>query len=202
MSKKWFDGKIRPRIIGFCGYARSGKNTAAEELSKILMSEFDLQKIQMIGFADPLKENLFPLIELCERQGYETKSPEFKEMFRPMYVEWSKVYKNITNNNKIWCEMAMKRISDSIYPLTMITDVRYVYEIEEIRKSGGVVIYLHKPNVQAANTEEYYSFGEIMYRYKNSFKGKDDSILFVKNDGTKRDLGINCYEILTKKGII
>lgn len=203
MSLKWFDGvKKRPSIIGFCGFTRSGKNTAAEMLTRIIYDTFDIDRIGHVAFADPIKMNLAPLIEHCRNKGYETNTPEFKEKFRPMYVEWSRVYKNITGNHKIWCDIAMTRIKLLSTPLTMITDVRYDYEIEEINNNNGVVIYIDRPGYDPANSEEESSFTEIYNRFQSSFDGDGKDLIIVKNNGTPLDLGVRCFETLRMKGII
>ena len=203
MALKWFDSeKRRPRIIGFCGYARVGKNTAANILSRLIYDTFDISNIIQIGFADPIKRNLAQLIEFCEAQGYDTKSPDFKEKFRPMYVEWSKVYKAITNNEKVWCDIALRKIHEAKEPLSMITDVRYAYEIDRILNNNGIVFYIDRPGFEPANDEEDKSFNQIYENYQTSFDGDANDVIVVKNDSTKLNLGVKCFEILRQKGII
>ena len=200
MSLKWAGNK--PKIIGFCGFARVGKNTAANILSKLLLDTYDLRMIRQMGFADVLKTNLNSLVRLCEDNGYKIHTPEFKEKFRPMYVEWSRVYKKITGNDEIWCDLAFKTINEEKYPLVMITDVRYDYEIDRIKKNNGVVFYIDRPGFDPANDEEESSFNQIYEKYQSSFDGESDEILIVKNNSTKLEMGIKCFEMLKMKGII
>lgn len=203
MALRWFDGiKKRPSIIGFCGFARVGKNTAANILTRLLLDTYDIDRIKQLGFADILKLDLEYLVDKCKDYGCDIGTPDFKEKFRPMYVEWSRVYKKITGNDEIWCDLAFEKIKGWQYPLVMITDVRYDYEIERIRNNNGVVIYIDRPECMPANDEEEMSFAAIYDRYEDSFDGNCDELYVVKNDGTKLDLGVKCFETLRQKGII
>lgn len=200
MALKWAGKK--PKIIGFCGFARVGKNTAANILTKLLFDTYDIKSIRQMGFADILKSHLYCLMVACEKNGYNTTTPEFKEKFRPMFVEWSRVYKEITGNNEIWCDLAFAKIREEQYPLTMITDVRYDYEIDRIKNNDGVVFYIDRPGFDPANDEEERSFNRIYEKYQSSFDGESDDVLIVKNDSTKLDMGVKCFEMLEMKGII
>lgn len=200
MALEWTENK--PKIIGFCGFARTGKNTAAEYLGKMISDVFYFDMIKYIGFADILKSDLESLVNKCKDYGCDTTTAEFKEKFRPMYVEWSKVYKNITNNDEIWCDLAFKRIEGYKHSLVMITDVRYDYEIQRIKDNNGVVIYIDRPGFNPANDEEEQSFNRIYERYQSTFDGNDSDLIIVKNDSTKLELGVKCFESLRQKGII
>lgn len=203
MALKWVN---KPKIIGFCGFARTGKNTAAEHLGMMISDVFGLNNsndIYYIGFADMLKFHLEYLVDRCKDAGCDITTPDFKEKFRPMYVEWSRVYKNITGNNEIWCDFAFKKMARlQKFQLFMITDVRYDYEIERIRNNNGVVIYIDRPGFNPANEEEEQSFNRIYERYQSTFDGNDSELIIVKNDGTKLDLGVRCFESLRQKGLI
>lgn len=200
MALEWAGNK--PGIIGFCGFARTGKNTAANVLTRLLLDTYDIGRIRQIGFADILKLDLEYLVDKCKDYGCDIGTPDFKEKFRPMYVEWSRVYKKITGNDEIWCDLAFEKIKGWQYPLVMITDVRYDYEIRRIKENNGVVIYIDRPGFDPANNEEEMSFDQIYEKYQASFDGDSDDVLIVKNDGTKLELGVRCFEILKQKGII
>ena len=67
------------RIVGLCGYAKSGKDTAAEVLVRRGWARY--------AFADELKADLEraigkPLVGMC---------PEEKEHWRPLMVEYGRV---------------------------------------------------------------------------------------------------------------
>jgi len=197
---KWDNNK--PKIIGFCGFARTGKNTAAEHLGMMISDVFNYDMIRYVGFADILKNDLKSLVDKCVDSGCDTITADFKEKFRPMYVEWSKVYKKITGNDEIWCDLLFKKIENCKHSLTMITDVRYDYEIRRIKANNGVVIYIDRPGFDPANDEEEQSFNRIYEQYESTFDGNDSDLIIVKNDSTKLDLGVKCFESLRQKGII
>lgn len=204
MALKWTENK--PKIIGFCGFARSGKNTAAEYLKTMISEVYGMDydnDIILLGFADMLKLHLEYLVDKCKDYGCDITTPEFKEKFRPMYVEWSRVYKNITDNDEIWCDIVFKRIENlKNFKLFMITDVRYDYEIQRIKDNNGVVIYIDRPGIDHANDEEEMSFKKIYEKYDSTFNGNENDLIIVKNDGTELDLGVKCFESLRQKGII
>ena len=69
--------KTVARLIGICGFARSGKDTAA---SMLMMRGFT-----RIAFADVLKDEVCRTFGLT-REGLERD----KEMWRPLLVEWGR----------------------------------------------------------------------------------------------------------------
>lgn len=186
-------------IIGFCGIARSGKNTAAEYLAKLLEERMGMES-EFVGFADELKSHLSYLVKLCGMYGVDVHTPEFKEKFRPMWVEWSRVLKNVTNNKQIWVELALNKIHNICLKnrnICMITDVRYDYEIDFILKHAGTVIFLERPNTSIPNCEEQESFNKIYETYEdmiNKFK--------IVNDSTKEELGERCYKLLQEHNLL
>lgn len=177
-----------PKLIGFCGYATSGKNTAAEELNNYLKSINNNTTYKMVGFADTLKGDIKQCIDFAKSYGIDTTTQEFKTKFRPMWVLWSRVAKDITNDKKIW----VKRLFDIIDKCCddfAICDVRYDYEVDEIINRGGVVIFITRPDVIYANDEEKQSFEEIKNKHHKLI-----SRTTVDNNGTKQELGKKVYE--------
>jgi len=177
-----------PKLIGFCGYATSGKNTAAEEFNNYLKSINCDKNYKIVGFADTLKGDIKPCIDFAKSHGIDTTTQEFKTKFRPMWVLWSRVAKDITGDKKIW----VKRLFDIIDRCTddfAICDVRYDYEIDEIVKRGGVVIFITRPNVTYANDEEKQSFEEIFKNHKEIIEK-----FTIDNNGSKKELGDKIFK--------
>jgi hypothetical protein len=172
-------------IIGFCGYARVGKDTAYTELVKLGKTGL------RIGFADSLKADLKPCINFLKERGIDTTTDDFKESFRDMYVVWSRVSKMITGDNHVW----IKRLEDSIKHVEdediFITDVRYHYEIDWILKKGGKVIHIKRPGYSFKNDEERTSFNLIWK--------KCPLLPTVINDSTKYDLAKKIWDLLEGK---
>lgn len=188
--------KRLPHLIGFCGYARTGKDTAYQYLSKLIQKKYDFHGRKRIAFADKLKEHLKELTDICDELGFNVSIPENKEKFRPMYVEWSRVLKNMTGNDYIWLDLVKEEIERNIEVgnVVYITDVRYWYEVEYILSKGGKVIFLERLNINAPNAEENYSFRQIKEMYK-----KEIDKYTVYNNGTKEELAENCLKILLKE---
>lgn len=185
--------KRLPHLIGFCGYARTGKDTAYQYLSKLIQKKYDFHGRKRIAFADKIKEHLKELSDICDELGFNISIPENKEKFRPMYVEWSKVLKNLTGNDYIWLDLVKEEIERNIEVgnIVYITDVRYWYEVEYILSKGGKVIFLERLNINAPNAEENYSFRQIKEMYK-----KEIDRYTVYNNETKEELAENCLKIL------
>lgn len=168
-------------IIGFSGFARVGKNTAAEEFAKLVESE-----CKIFAFADTLKQDLQPCVDVL----LPYKRPSFKEEFRPMYVLWSRIAKEISKNPNFWID----RISEEVLAydrddnFSLITDVRYCCEYEWILNNGGIVIYIERPDHFPANEEESYSFNMIRIKYTNIFNNP------VINNSNKKILGLHILD--------
>jgi len=180
-----------PTMLGFCGYARVGKNTAADEIARI-RPELNLTNI---GFADTLKADIRPCILALEELGIDTTTPAFKELFRPMWVLWSRVAKDCAGTELIWVDR-IKPVLDLIRKqnkIPAIIDVRYHYEVDFIIANGGRVIYIERPGFGPANAEEEKSFAQIFENYPHL---KD---LSVTNNSTKLALAEN---ILTRLNML
>lgn len=180
-------------MIGFCGFARTGKNAAATELSKLLPEK----TFKEFAFAAAIKEDLAPCTEWCRKFGADISSDTFKEQFRPMYVLWSKVAKVITDNEQVWIDRIKYDLLyyHDIGHIPLITDVRYKYEIDFILKHKGIVLYIDRPDYLPKNDEEEDSFKVIESHYKDYIKEHT-----VYNDSSKENLGKNCLTILQKHG--
>jgi len=178
-----------PPIIGFCGYARVGKNTAAEELMK-LVPDVDYE---CIGYADALKADLRKCVEWAMEHDIDTNAPEFKEIIRPMYVLWSRVAKDLAGNDLIWVKRLEKVVANlrRINVTPLITDVRYHYEIESILAQGGMVFFICRNDIGPKNKEEENSFHLIEQRYMQLTRD-----FAVYNNGTKEELGQNVMKLL------
>lgn len=150
----------RPWVLGLCGYARVGKDTAAD----ILVKHFEHIRIKKIALAALLTKDLEGLIVKLKElfPGFDVNKPEDKELFRRMWVEWGKTLRN--KDSLILC----KRLAPSINALikqgnnVIITDIRYLHEIEYFETNyKAKIVYIDRKGFGAANDEESKSFGEI-----------------------------------------
>lgn len=173
---KNFPLKIPP-IVGFCGYARIGKNTCADRLTYYLMKYYNVYS-KHLAFAETLKKDCRGLYDIFlenwekSHDGLPDKFDENKkkECFRPIWVLWSKILKEATKCETIWVERLRWVLENCVKMnvVALVTDVRYDYEIDAITKMGGIVVRIDSPKFKPMNEEELYSFGKIDMEYKRT----------------------------------
>jgi hypothetical protein len=144
-------------IIGLSGYARSGKDTIAD----ILVKEHGFVKL---AFADPMREALRrinPFIEVNDIQhmpldqalrvysweDLKQESPDIRGLMQRIGTEMGR---EMFGEN-IWVELAIKEANKYKKPIVM-SDTRFKNEAEAIRNSGGFVVRVERPGVEAANS--------------------------------------------------
>ena len=163
----------RRPIIGLCGYARAGKDTMAKAIigAPLYFMRF--------AFADALKRDIKAAMDAALREARRAptytneiedwfRDPVMKEKLRPMLVGWGAGMRAVDPDHWI------KRLYTSLRPLTLlandppaddvarltcrcvITDVRYKNEADWVRSLGGLVVWVERPGVYAANDEELF----------------------------------------------
>jgi hypothetical protein len=169
------------KLIGICGYARSGKDTAATALTG--------KGWTRKAFADALKQDAATALRSSIIAGHHNPpkdefmpwftDPALKETFRPFMVEYGRAMRNIYPT--YWIErLALEIEPEKCY---VITDVRYANEADWVRSRGGKVVEIVRPGVGPANNEE-----------KNSMEAfKPDA--HVYNNGTVEELHRKMEEI-------
>jgi len=148
-------------IIGITGKKHHGKDT----LGKILVDKYNYKKM---AFADNLKEACRIIFGLSDEQLYgdmkETNDEFWKtsprnlfqyigtDMFRNMI---GKIMPHVGND--IWIKSLEKNIIDSINNSNniVITDVRFPNEAMMIKKHGGIIIKIVRPD--ANNIDNHIS---------------------------------------------
>ena len=126
-------------LIGLCGFAGTGKNTVARYIGWPEAS-----------FASRLKAECDPL---AIRIGYEPLTE--KEAIRDLYVLVGKLARE--KDPLFWVRNLILPLSDRV----TVTDVRYLNEVQEIWRRGGLVVRLHRAGIGPSNEEEARSFREI-----------------------------------------
>lgn len=155
-------------IIGFCGYSRCGKDTATQLLLK--SNKISLIK-ERFAFADALRSMadtlnvFFPEVgmrykDLIAHYGYETAKQKFPCVRHHLVALGHGARKCIKSS--IWIDAVEEKIQHSKAEIAIISDVRYVNEVEFILRNQGLVIYLERPNVGPANDTEAQSIKEIL----------------------------------------
>lgn len=171
-------------LIGLCGYAGTGKDTAA----KALIDDFNFQRV---AFADPIKAALVALdpyipghadegfLRLSEfmhsRSWAEVK--EYAEVRRLMQVLGTEVGRN-QFDPEIWVKIAERKITSTMsVGHTVLTDVRFPNEARLIKRHGGTLVRLTRPGYGPVNEHVSDRASESWtYDYQ------------IINDGTVADL--------------
>lgn len=164
-------------IIGFTGYARSGKDTAAAFLVD--------RGFKRLAFADALKESLYrlnPVIsthgfrvqDVVDRLGWDQVKVDYPEVRSLLQRFGTEVGRDLYGE-QFWVD----RVVSQIVPGQdyVITDVRFHNEVQAIRNLGGVVVRISRAGVQAVNSHV-------------SDSGVDGLIVdsVIVNDGSLSDL--------------
>lgn len=168
---------VRKPIIGLVGYARSGKNAAAEALVEDGWSQ--------VAIADSIRESLLALDPeihtrygvcklsvLVSEDGWEAAKaePNVREMLQRIGMDASR---NI-HGEDCWIKLAKRKIDAANCPV-VVTDVRFPNEAAAIREWGGKVIRITRTGVGPVNG--------------HSSEAQDfDADIGIDNDGTIEDL--------------
>lgn len=145
-------------LLGLCGYAGCGKDTAAQ----VLIEEFHFQRV---AFADPIKQALLtlnPYVPNPENNGFQRISEfsegrdwanvkEYAEVRRLMQIIGTEVGRNLFDPD-IWVKLAEAKLASTLsVGHTVVTDVRFPNEARLIKKHGGLLIRIGRPGYGAVN---------------------------------------------------
>ena len=144
---------MRPILIGLTGRARSGKTTAAEHLARTYL-------LEQYAFADPLRDGLMAIFNLDPTDfegdrkelplGWLDRSP--RQLMQSMGTEWARK----TVHPDVWVKLAEQNLdymSNALGAVLgfVVSDVRFENEADLIRRRGGTVIHILRPNALAVN---------------------------------------------------
>jgi hypothetical protein len=140
-----------PKIIGLCGSAGSGKDTA-----------FTLLRLQLrtagLAFADPMRgmiEALFqwagvPRRYMQNRKYKEAVIPQlgvsYRRLAQTLGTEWGRHH----FGEDFWTRIAdakLEKLRRGGWEAIAITDVRTAQEAAWVRKQGGLIWHIHRPQV-------------------------------------------------------
>lgn len=143
-------------IIGLCGYARAGKDTMAAAIVE--------RGWTRLAFADNLKDDLRTMLEDAVRRGgapvadiqrrvCQMLAGPDKAKARPLMVAYGAFMR--TFEPDYWIARLRRQI-DALPDdaRVVITDVRYENEAEWVRSLGGVALWVERPGIGPANSEE------------------------------------------------
>ncbi|KWV70074.1 hypothetical protein PFLuk1_02630 [Pseudomonas fluorescens] len=144
---------MRPILIGLTGRARSGKTTAAEHLARTYL-------LEQYAFADPLRDGLMAIFNLdpTDFEGDRKEQPlgwldcSPRQLMQSMGTEWARN----TLHPDVWVKLAEQNLEYMTKALGavlgfVVSDVRFENEADLIRRRGGTVIHILRPNALTVN---------------------------------------------------
>lgn len=146
-------------IIGFAGYARVGKNTIANMIST--EPEAGIRMLQG-AFANKLKDEVGQMLEAVGINRNVLSND--KERYRNLMVFWGKNRRRQDRDYWVTPVINKYKEAESISGkdlLFMVTDVRYMNEVEAILAQGGKVYIVQREFGRPANDEEATTVKEI-----------------------------------------
>ena len=161
-------------IIGLAGYAQVGKDTAAQALIK--------QGFTRFAFADILKREVNDMLRAVEIRD-DVHDEEQKKFWRDLLVFWGAKRRSISKDYWITQLEQDIQLQELVEHDIVITDVRYMNEVEWVQEQGGKVIWIHRPGYCPVNGEENMSFNVIRRRARD--------ITHINNNGTIEELHNN-----------
>ncbi|AXQ61119.1 deoxynucleoside monophosphate kinase [Streptomyces phage Hank144] len=180
-------------IIGLSGYARSGKNEAAEALVQFGWRQ--------AAFADKLREFLLavdPVIPgpygtgplrlsiLVRDCGWEYAKDHYPEVRALLQRTGTDAGRALLGPN-VWVDALFEEHGNA--PALVVTDVRFPNEAKAIADRGGVMIRVERPGVGPAKDK----VGRVHESEQALDYWKFDHTLV--NDGTVRDLHLKLYGV-------
>jgi len=152
-----------PLYIGIAGVSRSGKDSLAFEIEKIIRAYSGNAFIYKSSLAQPLKEDCASFIKNYLNLNVFTDKTEEKCIFREFLVWYGKV-KRQQSEGKHWTNLLDQRIENFKPDICIVPDVRYQqYKEDEVSwlksKNRNVLIHLQRiaingEIVQPANMDE------------------------------------------------
>ncbi len=162
-------------IIISCSYKkRVGKDT----LCRFVQELYPEKKVIRVAFADELKDELDTMLLIpngISRRIFE--DPKVKEIARPLLQGWGTIRREFCDINH-WVKRAFFKMTDpdAIY---IITDARYLNEIEFINSNGGHTIHIMR-DLDSNSLSEHSSETELD-NYHHLFK------YTIENNGTEAE---------------
>lgn len=137
-------------IIGLSGYARSGKDTAADHL----VSNYGFTRY---SFAAPMKEAMYrlnPIVysdaignfrykDLVDVYGLDKAKDSHPEIRRLLQVFGTEVGRDMFGQN-FWVDLALSSAKEN---LVVISDVRFKNEADGIKAAGGQVWRINRDGI-------------------------------------------------------
>lgn len=168
-------------LIGIAGRARSGKDTVANFIIAAIGG-------YRYSFADPIRAMLAPLGVNMSDPYWQARKEELipalgvspRRMMQTLGTEWGRQL----INPDLWLIMAHQRLLQN-GPGMVIPDVRFDNEAAWIRKHGGRIIHVFRPDTKAVEAHASEDGIEMQ-----------DTDVRLFNSGTLEELQLSVRELL------
>lgn len=171
-------------IIGICGYAEVGKDTAAEVLLKhrfnvVVGGNIIDESFTKMSLADPLKK-------AAKEIGWNgSKTDEY--WGRPFLQKLGTEAIKPVFGEDFWVRLLYKRIQESRLHNIVVPDVRFLIEEKGLKNWGAILIRINRPGYGPKNNHP--SENEVD-KIKPDFT--------IKNDGTISELQDKLFKIVSR----
>lgn len=175
-------------IIGLIGKAGSGKDTTFHAIASLGID------CRRFAFGDPLKEEVAAALGITVEEINADKA-----RFRTILQWWGTEWRRQRFGEDYWVRRVAERIgraSTNWHGMAVITDVRFPNEVEYVRRSGGKVIQIIRPDASTALTG-----AAAEHSSENAVAGVEvDATLF--NNGTPEHLSARVSALLHSLGLL
>ena len=175
-------------ILGFCGAAGAGKDTAA---GFILDYAKRCGTARQIAFADPMRDMLLalgvPKAYMVERGLKEKPVPGFGRSYRQLAQTLGTEWGRDLQGPNFWVDVFAARVEKSTEDIILVTDVRFPNEEAWLRANGGLLVRVVRPGV--APVAAHASEG-----YVDQFEPWAE----LRNEGSFEDLNLAAVGLLCK----
>jgi len=140
-------------MIGISGLARSGKDTLAKNLAKIITHELGLE-VKILSFAGRIKWQMKDVIHDHYNISPYTEDTEEKQIIRDILVSHGETMKKIYGET-IWADLVIDNIKNNkekFFPI--ISDVRFDFEAKKVKQNNGFIIHISKEGNNPPNEIE------------------------------------------------
>lgn len=143
-------------VIGFCGYAGAGKDTAARAISEYINACGG--RPQIFSFADPMRAMLLalrvPIEYITNRDLKEQPIPGFGRSYRQLAQTLGTEWGRALHGEDFWINALAARVEANNADTVLLPDVRFPNEAAWIKAAGGVLIRVNRPGVIPVHPHE------------------------------------------------
>ncbi len=188
----------KPFVVAFTGCAKSGKDTAAQEL----ISLAGTQHVTSMAFADPLKD-IGSIFGFTHEQLYDQSKKEIVDDFwgttprKFLQIVGTECFRKQFRDD-CWIKLMERRVSNINHNLSKgwgdtpwivaVTDVRFPNEVECIRNLGGIICRVERPSLNT--TGNMYKHASEIY-----INELDVDFTIVNDSPTICDYMLKCRNI-------